>query len=139
MAAYENANQWKEFFFKEEGEGTAGQGAGAHSDNNQKCETPTITVDGGTIKFDCKTSGVMFHYNISSADAKSDVANSSIEVKNNYTVSVYASKEGYTDSEVAKKSFQVAAAGKKGDVNGDNKVDVADHVELSKIILEQGQ
>ena len=139
MAAYEKANQWKDFFFKEEGEGTAGQGAGAHSDNNQKCETPTITVDGGTIKFDCKTSGVMFHYNISSADAKSDVANSSIEVKNNYTVSVYASKEGYTDSEVAKKSFQVAGAGKKGDVNGDNKVDVADHVELSKIILEQGQ
>ena len=139
MAAYEAASQWKDFFFKEEGEGTAGQGAGAHSDNNKKCETPTITVDGGTIKFDCKTSGVMFHYNISSADAKSDVANSSIEVKNNYTVSVYASKEGYTDSEVAKKSFQVAGAGKKGDVNGDNKVDVADHVELSKIILEQGQ
>ena len=139
MAAYEKADQWKEFFFKEEGEGTAGQGAGAHSDNNKKCETPTITVDGGTIKFDCKTSGVMFHYNISSADAKSDVANSSIEVKNSYTVSVYASKEGYTDSEVAKKSFQVAAAGKKGDVNGDNKVNVADHVELSKIILEQGQ
>ena len=139
MVAYEAADQWKDFFFKEEGEGTAGQGAGAHSDNNKKCETPTITVDGGTIKFDCKTSGVMFHYNISSADAKSDVANSSIEVKNNYTVSVYASKEGYTDSEVAKKSFQVAGAGKKGDVNGDNKVDVADHVELSKIILEQGQ
>ena len=136
MAAYENADQWKEFFFKEEGEGTAGQGAGAHSDNNQKCETPTITVDGGTIKFDCKTSGVMYHYNISSADAKSDVANSSIEVKNNYTITVYASKE---DSEVARASFQVAGAGKKGDVNGDNKVDVADHVELSKIIMEQGQ
>ena len=139
MSAYEYANQWKDFFFKEEGEGTAGQGAGAHSDNNQKCETPTITVDGGTIKFDCKTSGVMYHYNISSADAKSDVANSSIEVKNSYTITVYASKEGYVDSEVARASFQVAGAGKKGDVNGDNKVDVADHVELSKIIMGQGQ
>ena len=139
MTAYENANQWKDFFFKEEGEGTAGQGAGTHSDNNKKCETPTITVVDGTIKFDCKTSGVIFHYNISSADAKSDVANSSIEVKNNYTITVYASKEGYIDSEVARVSFQVAGAGKKGDVNGDNKVDVADHVELSKIILEQGQ
>ena len=60
-------------------------------------------------------------------------------MKNSYTVSVYASKDGYTDSEVARASFQVAGAGKKGDVNGDNKVDVADHVELSKIILEQGQ
>ena len=139
MAAYENANQWKDFFFKEEGEGTAGQGAGAHSDNNQKCETPTITIDGGTIKFDCKTSGVMYHYNISSADAKSDVANSSIEVKNSYTITVYASKEGYIDSEVVRASFQVAGAGKKGDVDGNGVVNVADHVELSKIILEQGQ
>ena len=139
MAAYEKANQWKDFFFKEEGEGTAGQGAGAHSDNNQKCETPTITIDGGIIKFDCKTSGVMYHYNISSADAKSDVANSSIEVKNNYTITVYASKEGYIDSEVARASFQVAGAGKKGDVDGNGVVNVADHVELSKIILEQGQ
>lgn len=81
----------------------------------------------------------MYHYNISSADAKSDVANSSIEVKNNYTITVYASKEGYIDSEVARASFLVAGAGKKGDVNGDNKVDVADHVELSKIIMGQEQ
>ena len=58
---------------------------------------------------------------------------------NSYTVSVYASKEGYTDSEVASKSFQVAGAGKKGDVNGDGDVNVADHVELSKIILGQAQ
>ena len=28
-------------------------------------------------------------------------------------------------------------SGLTGDVNGDNKVDVADHVELSKIILNQ--
>ena len=137
MATYEKANQWKDFFFKEEGEGTAGQGAGAHSDNNKKCETPTITVDGGTIKFDCKTSGVMYHYNISSADAKSDIANSSIEVKNNYTITVYASKEGYVDSEVARASFQVAGAGKKGDVDGNGVVNVADHVELTKIIMNQ--
>ncbi len=137
MSTYEEADQWKDFFFKEEGEGTAGQETGAHSDNNQKCETPTITVEGGIIKFDCKTSGVIFHYNISSADAKSDIANSSIEVKNDYTITVYASKEGFVDSEVARTTFQIAAAGMKGDVNGDKKVDVADHVELSKIILNQ--
>ena len=80
---------------------------------------------------------MIFHYNISSADAKSDISNSSIEVKNNYTITVYASKEGFVDSEVARTTFQIAAAGKKGDVNGDNKVDVADHVELSNIILNQ--
>ena len=141
MAIYEAADQWMDFFFKEEGEGTLPQNADNpdNPDDSKKCETPTITVDGGSVKFDCKTSGVIFHYTISSSDAKSDITNSGIEVKNNYTISVYATKDGYADSEVAKKSFQVAGVGKKGDVNGDNKVDVADHVELSRIILEQGQ
>ena len=141
MAIYEAADQWMDFFFKEEGEGTLPQ-SGDDPDNpggSKKCETPTITVDGGSVKFDCKTSGVIFHYTISSSDAKSDITNSGIEVKNSYTISVYATKDGYADSEVAKKSFQVAGAGKMGDLNGDNKVDVADHVELSKIILNQNQ
>ena len=147
MAVYGDADQWKDFLFKEEGEGTLPHGGDDpddpdnpdNPDGPKKCETPTITVDGSSVKFDCKTSGVIFHYTISSSDAKSDITNSGIEVKNSYTISVYASKDGYTDSEVARASFQVAGAGKKGDVNGDNKVDVADHVELSKIILEQGQ
>jgi len=144
MAVYGDADQWKDFLFKEEGEGTLPHGGDDpddpdNPDGHKKCETPTITVDGSSVKFDCKTSGVIFHYTVKSSDSKSDITNSGIEMKNNYTVSVYASKEGYTDSEVAKKSFQVAGAGKKGDVNGDNKVDVADHVELSKIILEKGQ
>ena len=139
MAAYEEADQWKNFFFKEEGEGTLPQGGDNpdNPDDSKKCETPTITIDGSSVKFGCKTSGVIFHYTITSSDAKSDITNSGIEVKNSYTVSVYASKEGYTDSEVAKKSFLVAGAGKKGDVNGDGDVNVADHVELTKIIMNQ--
>ena len=137
MAVYQAAEQWKDFIFTEEGEGTAGQGSGAHSDNNQKCETPTITIDGNTVKFDCKTNGVIFHYTLSSSEAKSDITNSGIEVKNKYTITVYASKEGYVDSEVARAEFQVAAAGKLGDLNNDGKVDVADHVKLSEIIMNQ--
>ena len=137
--AYQDAEQWMDFFFTEEGEGTVAQGSSAQAGNNQKCETPTITVDGGTIKFNCKTGGVIYHYSLTSTDAKNDISNNNIEVKNSYTITVYASKEGYIDSDVAHADFQVAAAGKKGDVNGDNIVNVADHVELSKIILGQGQ
>jgi hypothetical protein len=91
------------------------------------------------VKFDCNTSGIIFHYTITSSDAKSDVTNSGLEVKNSDTVSVYATKEGYTDSEVASKSFQVAGAGKKGDVDGNGVVNVADHVKLSEIIMKMNE
>jgi hypothetical protein len=139
MAVYEKADPWKDFFYKEEGEGTLPQGGDNpdNPDDSKKCETPTITVDGSSVKFGCKTSGVIFHYTITSSDAKSDITNSGFEVKNSYIITVYATKEGYTDSEVASKSFQVAGAGKKGDVNGDGDVNVADHVELTKIIMNQ--
>ena len=135
-AAYEEADQWKNFFFKEEGEGTLPQG-GDNPDGPKKCETPTITVDGSSVKFDCKTSGVIFHYTITSSDAKSDITNSGFEVKNSYTISVYASKEGYVDSDVAKSTFEIGRSGVFGDLTGDGVVNVADHVKLSSIIMNQ--
>ena len=137
MATYEAAEQWKDFFFKEEGEGTTGQESGTHFGEDKKCETPTITIDGNSVKFGCKTNGVIFHYTLTSSEAKSDITNSGIEVKNNYTITVYASKEGYIDSDVVQKDIQIAAAGKLGDLNNDGKVDVADHVKLSDIIMNQ--
>ena len=136
MAAYEEADQWKNFFFKEEGEGTLPQG-GDNPDGPKKCETPTITVDGSSVKFDCNTSGVMFHYTITSSDTKSDVTYSGFEVKNSYTISVYASKEGYVDSDVAKSTFEIGRSGVFGDLTGDGIVNVADHVKLSSIIMNQ--
>jgi len=135
-AAYEEADQWKNFFFKEEGEGTLPQG-GDNPDGPKKCETPTITVDGNSVKFDCKTSGVIFHYTITSSDTKSDVTYSGFEVKNSYTISVYASKEGYVDSDVAKSTFEIGRSGVFGDLTGDGIVNVADHVKLSSIIMNQ--
>ena len=139
MAVYQAAEQWKDFFFTEEGEGTEGQGGGAgtNPEDDKKCETPTISIDGSTVRFDCKTNGVIFHYTLSSADAKSDLTNSGLEIKNNYVITVYATKEGFADSEVARSEFQVASAGKQGDVNGDGQVNVADHVKLTEIIIKQ--
>ena len=54
------------------------------------------------------------------------------------TISVYASKDGYSLSDTATKVVKLSdVGGKRGDLNGDGEVNVADHVELSKIILNQ--
>ena len=59
-----------------------------------------------------------------------------IVINNTYKVTVYATKAGYNNSDAATIEIQ-ANSGVKGDVDGDGKVNVADHVELSKIILNQ--
>ena len=52
-----------------------------------------------------------------------------------YQVSVYATKEGYEDSEVAMQEFTFGADGKIGDINVDGNVNAADIVRLVNIIM----
>jgi hypothetical protein len=59
-----------------------------------------------------------------------------ITLTNKYTVSVYATKDGYDKSDTATLDI-IGSAGAFGDLNEDGEVNVADHVELSKIILNQ--
>jgi hypothetical protein len=127
LTSYSDTEPWKNFKNKV-----------AVEDPVLTCETPTITVDGNSIKFECNTTDVIFHYTLSSFDAKSGTTSSGIEVNNNYTITVYASKEGYIDSEVARANCQIIG-GKFGDLTGDGFVDVADHVKLSEIIMNQEQ
>ena len=55
-------------------------------------------------------------------------------------ITVYASKPGYETSNAATTEFTGGATGgMRGDLNGDGKVDVADHVELSSIIMDQNK
>ena len=136
MKVYAAADQWKEFLFKEEGEGTAGQGS--TDPYKGKCETPTISIEGNKVSFACKTKGVIFHYSITNKDSKTDISNGEVTLTNNYEISVYASKEGYKDSDVARQEVNAKNL-KPGDVNGDGVVDVADHVKLSSIIMDQKQ
>lgn len=135
-AVYEAADQWKEFLFKEEGEGTAGQGGGGEQ-IVKKCETPTISLVGDKLTFASNTEGAVFHYTVSCSDTQNGVASKDVNLTKTINVSVYATKDGYNDSEVTTSTFKVSGSGMLGDVNGDNKVDVADHVELSNIILNQ--
>ena len=131
-SAYQAADQWKDFFFSEEGEGTSEQNPDGQPTIG-KCQTPIITIVDGKIHFSCDTEGVGYTYNISATSpsgAGNDVTPSSL------TLTVYASKPGFEDSDVASKEIDINL-GIRGDLNNDNSVNVADHVELSKIILNQ--
>lgn len=132
QSAYQAADQWKDFFFSEEGEGTSEQNPDGQPTIG-KCQTPIITFVDGKIHFSCDTEGVGYTYNISATSpsgAGNDVTPSSL------TLTVYASKPGFEDSDVASKEIDINL-GIRGDLNNDNSVNVADHVELSKIILNQ--
>ena len=52
-----------------------------------------------------------------------------------YRVSVYATKEGYEDSDVATQEFTFGADGKIGDIDVDGNVNAADIVRLVNIIM----
>ncbi len=100
-----------------------------------KCATPTITVENGKLKFNCETEGVKFFSKITVADGK-EYESSEISLTTTYKVDVYATKDGYENSETVTKDIKLSV-GTQGDVNGDGIVNVADHVKLSEIIMEQ--
>lgn len=89
---YENTLPWSEFGMKK---AIAGSEEGAN-----KCATPTISYADKKLTFSCETEGVEYHYTITDSDIKSDVS-SSIDLSATYEISVYATKSGYTNSDVA--------------------------------------
>ena len=97
-----------------------------------KCATPTISFADGKLRFSCETEGVGYAYEITNADVKNGFA-SEVSMTGTYTVSVYATKEGYDDSDVATLEFSMGG-GMKGDVNSDSKVDIADVTAVINII-----
>ena len=103
--------------------------------DSDKVATPTITISNGVLKFDSSTSGVEYHYSINYPESNTNVEGNNVQLPQ-ITVSVFATKTGYQRSDTATKQFNIIG-GLMGDVNNDGSVDVADHVELSKIILGQ--
>lgn len=117
------------------------------SSGDPKCATPTIKVENGILRFECATEGVDFHYSVQSVENGTDyysgIYNKANDTGTNgvvlpyATISVYASKSGYSLSDTATLTVKLSNSGKLGDLNGDGVVNVADHVELSKIIFAQ--
>lgn len=100
----------------------------------KKCATPTISYVDGKLVFSCATDGVEYQYDYKSTGSGSG---NNVELKQIYTVSVYATKSGYDNSDVATKEINISSAsgsGILGDLNNDGKTDAADVVTLVNII-----
>ena len=89
----------------------------------EKCATPTISFKGSKLHFECETPDVTYHYTIT-PPSKTDNTGNDVEVGSSYTVQVYASKDGYLDSDTATQDIDIR--GLKGDVNGDGEVTAQD-------------
>lgn len=106
------------------------------SSGPEKCAPPVITYKNETLSFTSETPDAVFHYVITSADGQKNIG-SSLNVSGKLLVRVYASKSGYEDSDIVESEINIM--GIRGDLTGDGIVNVADHVELSNIIMSQEQ
>ena len=131
LAAYQTADQWKDFFFvTEEGGGTEPTG---------KCATPTISYSYGKLTFNCDTEDVVFHSTITDADITSYLSKD-VELGVTYTITVYATREDYEDSDVATATLcwiDVEPA-TEGILNKDDATEVKEVKALPVLIQTQG-
>ena len=103
----------------------------------QKCATPTINYANGKLSFSCETEDVEFVSEIKSADI-SKFYSKDVSLTGKYTVTVYATKAGYDNSDTATKEINMAGTGGSGvpgDVNSDGVVNAADVVKVTNIIM----
>ena len=98
-----------------------------------KCATPTIAFKDGEFTFSCETEGVEFVSEITISDAGTNTSNK-VSVTGKIKMSVYATKDGYENSDTA--TMEVDIRGKKGDVNGDGEVNAVDLTKLIEILLQ---
>ena len=102
-----------------------------------KCATPVINFIKGTIELSCETEGVEYVTEISIPDVNEYTGNK-IKLTGTYTISVYATKEGYDNSDVATREINLSgngSSGVSGDLNGDNVVNIADVITFSNYLL----
>ena len=97
-----------------------------------KCATPTIVYNNGEVSFECETEGVTFVYSFTPPAAGNNEG-AKVVLPTTYTVTVYAKKEGYMDSDVA--SQEIDIRGMKGDADGNGVVDIADAVHIVNFIV----
>lgn len=65
-----------------------------------KCEIPTISYENGKLKFGCATERAEYVYEITDPDVKKGFA-SEVQLSATYTITVYATKLGYDNSDTA--------------------------------------
>ena len=80
----------------------------------EKCATPTISYSDGKIRFDCETEGATCQSTITDSDIASFSSNE-VQLTATYNISVYATKAGYNDSDMAYATLCWIEAEPKGD------------------------
>ena len=106
--------------------------------NAPQCATPVITVKEGKVTFSCETEGVKYVTD-ASFNKGSFAANDNEMILAGTTtchVTVYATKEGYIDSEKASKDVELSV-GANGDVDGNGQVTITDAVKVVNMILNK--
>ena len=89
---YKRTSPWSDF-------GTI-VGLSGETPETPKCATPTIYYSQGKLSFACETEGVEFVSEIKDTDIKKNYE-SEVQLSVTYNISVYATKTGYDDSDVA--------------------------------------
>ena len=90
--AYKAADPWKNFKSIMATDGTTPE--------TPKCEKPTISYENGQLKFASATDGVEFVSEITDSDIKKNYE-ATVSLTATYNISVYATKSGYDNSDVA--------------------------------------
>ena len=99
----------------------------------KKCATPTISYANGKVCFACETEGVKFVPTAKCLPKQTQNGNE-LELGGTYDISVVATKEGYRDSQVAKKTIEI---NQMGDMDGDGEVNVTDVTSLVNVVLKK--
>ena len=94
---YKATTGWKDFLFIEEGDGSGG---GSEQPEVKKCAIPTISYSNKRLTFSCETEGVEYVSEIKDVDIKM-FYDSSIDLSATYEISVYATKSGFANSDMA--------------------------------------
>lgn len=97
----------------------------------EKCATPTITYANGKVRFACETEGVEFVPSIMVTPNQLQNGNE-LAIGGTFTVSVYAVKEGYDNSDTATMTINMS---QMGDVNADGELNAADITAVVNAIL----
>jgi hypothetical protein len=132
LDAYQSASPWKDFY---KVVALTGSDPGA-----TKCAKPTIKVEGGKLSYSCETEGITFKwsYSYNSENVENEGNETILSGTMTCHVSVYATKEGYADSDVATADVELSV-GVQGDTNQDGKVTITDAVSVVNIILNNGE
>ena len=96
MATYQASDQWKDFFFMEEGDGGS---VTPDIPENKKCAKPVIGYNNGKLTFSSDTEDVEYLSTITDADITTYNSNE-IQLGVTYQISVYATKKGFDNSDV---------------------------------------